>query len=489
MNEYLLSSPLIIISSFAILALLVDAIWRNKKVNYIFALCGLVLTGAAAIYTMTIPSSDIAMINPMDCVSKNMIKFGGLSAFFDLIFVASAFLTMLASRSFIIRQYKEYSEYYHLILTTVCGMTFIAHSNHLLMLFIGVEIMSISFYILAGYFRTGIRSIEAALKYFLLGSFSTGFLLYGMAMLFGASGSMYLNEIAKAVVANNFNGLYMTIGIGLIVIGLSFKMAAFPFHQWAPDVYTGSPTLISGFMSTAGKAAAISAFIIIAKSLFPVENMSWQVIKNSNNAILIIACISACTMLLGNLSALAQKNVKRMLAYSSVAHAGYMLMGIVANNNEGYSAIAFYAMSYMFMQIGAFLIVSVFEGENYTNMEISDYTGLRKDHPILAALMAIFMLSLAGIPPFAGFFGKYYLFIAAIKGGYTWLTIVAVISSIISMYFYIGLILTMYFKDSEDKIMKAEMKGAKIPLFIAVCGVVVFGIFPFLATNIINMLI
>ena len=479
--QYML--PLILISFFSITAIVLDAIFLNKKFSYIYSIIGLVLVFATSVFSFVNNPQPIIFSDSAGLITKNMIKFGGFPWFFDALFSLAGILTLFSSRQYIKREYKELNEYYTLLLLSISGMMLICHSNNLLVLFIGIEVMSVSFYVLAGFFRNSIKSIEAAIKYFLLGAFATGFLVYGIALIYGATSSVDLTVIAQKVSSGQFTNLYFVIGFGLILIGLSFKVAAFPFHQWAPDVYQGSPTVVTGFMSTAGKAAALAGFIVVAKALMPVAIINDIISHNTKNFQLIIAIISAATMLIGNFTALVQKNVKRMLAFSSVAHAGYLLMGIVSNSVQGWQGIIFYSTAYLFMQLGAFTILSIFEKENDKNLELSDYAGLSKSHPMLSAMMAIFMLSLAGIPPFAGFFGKYYLFVSTIKADYTWLTIIAVISSIISMYFYIGLILQMYFKDRTEEPMTAE-KG--LPVFaVVLCavGILVFGIFPQILTN------
>ncbi|MCX6147566.1 MAG: NADH-quinone oxidoreductase subunit N, partial [Candidatus Kapabacteria bacterium] len=320
-------------------------------------------------------------------------------------------------------------------------------------------------------------------------SFATGFLLYGMAMIYGATGSMDLTIISAKIVNGNINSQnYLTLGFAMILIGLSFKAAAFPFHQWAPDVYSGSPTVVTAFMSTAGKAAAMIAFIIVARSLMPYGIHDAQTLLMTQKAQLVIAIISALTMLIGNITALVQKNIKRMLAYSSVAHAGYLLMGIVANNSNGWKGIVFYSSAYMLMQIGAFVVLSVLEKDTDKNLELSDYAGLSKKHPALAAMMTIFMLSLAGIPPMAGFFGKYMIFASAIQAGFVWLVIVAVISSIISVYFYIGLIVYMYFKEPVVE-LEGEAGSANIALYLATFGILFLGILPFLLDDLLTKII
>lgn len=481
-NEIVYGMPLLLIMGLSVVALLVDAFTgKNKVIAYYFSLISLLAVAVSAAMTIT---PDVASENIATPLSGTSMVFGGYAAFFDIIFCVAGILTIMASRPYMQREFDEYKEYYSLILFAVVGMMLISHANSLLMIFIGIELMSIVFYILSGFIRTRITAVESALKYFLLGSFATGFLLYGIAMLYGATGTIVHPEIYQSILSGNADMTYVKIGFALILIGLAFKTAAFPFHQWAPDVYHGAPTVSTAFMSTAGKAAALIAFIIVAKSLIPsnvaidsISEASIKMTEFSDTARMIIAVISGLTMLVGNITALVQKNVKRMLAYSSVAHAGYLLMGIVGNNENGWSGIMFYATAYMFMQIGSFVIVGVIE-KNNERMNVSDYAGLRKNHPWLAALMAIFMFSLAGIPPFAGFPGKYMLFISAVESGYTWLTVIAVISTVISMYFYIGLVLQMYFRESENEFTVTDISSAKISLAISVIFVFVLGILP-----------
>lgn len=486
LNELQLGSSLIIISYFAISIVVVDAIFKNNKsIGFFYALFGLILTLIASGYNLYLANGVILPINSKDLLSAGMINFGGYTSFFDILFISGGILTLIASRKYLKIHYHEYTEYYSLIIFSITGMMLIGHANNLLVLFIGIELMSIPFYILSGYFRNKVSSVESALKYFLLGSFATGFLLYGIALIYGSTGSIDLSFISSQVAQGVQNRGLLLIGTGLIVIGLSFKSAIFPFHQWAPDVYHGAPTVVTAFMSTAGKAAALLALIIITKPIIPVFSViSDSGVVQSNTLQLIIAIMSGLTMLVGNISALVQKNVKRMLAYSSVAHAGYLLMGIVANNQLGWAGIAYYSTAYLFMQIGAFVIVAIIEKENDINLNISDYAGLSRSNPMLSALMALFMFSLAGIPPMAGFFGKYYLFTATITAGYTWLTIVAVISSIISMYFYIGLVIQMYFKDRDDSLEKVKAGAANISIIISAIAIMVFGFYPPLITNI-----
>lgn len=476
-SEIFLTSPILAIAILSVIAIISDAANEdNKTLGFIIALFSVTLTGVLSLLTLYMDSNGMVVIEDMsNLFTANTITFGGIAAFFDVLFCIGALFTIITARSYLREEKTELNEFYNLVLYSLAGMMIIVHSNHMLTLFIGIEIMSLSFYILSGYFRHTTKSVEAALKYFLLGAFSTGFLVYGMAMIYGATGSMYFQEITAVIAGGSAQPAYMLFGVGLLIIGLSFKASAFPFHQWAPDVYTGSPTIVASFMSTAGKAAALSAFIVIGRTIMPAavdveairESLDIEKVKT------VLAVVSGATMLIGNITALVQNNVKRMLAYSSVAHAGYMLMGIVVNTPEAWSAIMYYATVYLFMQIGAFVVLSILERNTDKNLMFDDYSGLSKHFPYLAAMMAIFMFSLAGIPPFGGFFGKYFIFKAAIGAGYIWLTIVAVISSIISIYFYIGLVVYMYFKESAGSNELSDANFMSSKAIIAISGVII----------------
>jgi NADH-quinone oxidoreductase subunit N len=460
-QDLLFTAPFTFLSVMAIIAMVLDALIVNSsRITFIFSAITLLISGILGISTFGLHGIGF----------NGMVTGGGFAAYFDILFSIGGLLTILTSRQYLQRENIEHDEFYSLVLFAVAGMMLIAHSNHLLILFIGIEVMSVSFYILSGYMRNNAKSVESSLKYFLLGAFATGFLVYGIALIYGSTGSMDYNQIALNINNNalNFPAL-LPVGVALIVIGLSFKAAAFPFHQWAPDVYQGAPTIVTAFMSTAGKAAAFAAFIPIVTVLMPSAPVKLQ---------MIFAVMSAATMLIGNISALAQSNIKRMLAFSSVAHAGYIMMGLVSGSQYGYGGIVFYLTAYMFMQIGSFIIVAILERNGEKYLELSDYAGLSKRHPVLAAFMAIFMLSLAGIPPFAGFFGKYFLFTAAIDAGFLWLTLVGVLSSIISVYFYIGLIVKMYFTEPEGQREDNEVGMSGLSLIITIAGVIVLGILP-----------
>ncbi len=481
-QEIILASPLILISSLSIVLILVDAYFKNRTLNHFLTLIILGATGAAALATATVPDQDIALLMHTDLVTKGQITFGGISAFFDVLFISAGILTALSAKQYLRREYAEYGEFYSMMVFSIVGMMLIAHSNSLLVLFIGIELMTISFYVLSGFFRKREKSVESAVKYFLLGSFATGFLLYGMAMIYGSTGHISFNGISSAIAIGAYTPLYLLIGMGLLIVGLSFKIAAFPFHQWAPDVYEGAPTVVTGFMSTAGKIAAAAAFIIVSKSMLAGAMQNSEATKYFWNYNFIVALVAVLTMFVGNISALVQTNVKRMLAYSSIAHAGYLLMGIAAGTPMGFSAIGFYSAAYLFMQFGAFAVVSSIE-KNGEMMNLDDYAGLSQSQPLLAAMMSVFMFSLAGLPPFAGFLGKYYLFAAAVKSNMVWLTVAAVVATMISMYFYIGLIIKMYFQTKPDNPPEADTRGIKPLLWISCLALIALGLFPSIITS------
>ncbi|MFM8473248.1 MAG: NADH-quinone oxidoreductase subunit N [Candidatus Kapaibacterium sp.] len=469
LQDLINASPLSILSLLSVICIVVDALTpKSERLTFMFA--GFSMLASMVLAVATYWTHGTAF--------QGMINVGGYASFFDVVFCLAGILTLFAARPYILRENIEHDEFYSLTLFAVAGMSVIAHANNLLMTFIGIEIMSVCFYVLAGYFRTNERSVESALKYFLLGAFATGFLVFGMSFVYGSTGSLDYTVIREHVQSGvlNFPRL-LALGTGLIVIGLGFKVAVVPFHQWVPDVYEGSPTVVTSFMSTAGKAASLCALIPLIGIVVP--HGSHAQLQGA------LAVLSALTMIVGNVTAVVQKNVKRMLAYSSVAHAGYLLIGFVAMNERGSSGILFYAVAYMFMQMGAFVVVSVLESSDNGRLSLDDYAGLSRRHPVLASLMALFMFSLAGIPPMAGFFGKYTLFVAAVEAGYTWLTIVAVISSMISVYFYIGLVVLMYFKDPVEEIPVQRDGGtAGFTLFVCTAFVLILGLFPGLLSSI-----
>lgn len=439
--------------------LIIDAtVKKPAGLAYWLTLVGLAVTGILTVNTYS--ASGVAF--------NGMVFTGRFPAFFEIIFVLSSGLSVLLSKPYLEKEDVHFGEYYTMIVFATIGMMLMASARDLMVLFLGLELMSISLYVLAGYVRRDPKSNEASLKYFLLGAFATGFFLYGISLVYGASGTTNLAKILEKF-STIQNDPLLWIGAALILIGLSFKISAVPFHMWVPDVYEGSPTTVAGFMSTGSKAAAFAALVILfSYSVHP----SWQLQ-------VVIAYLAAFTMIIGNLIALVQQNIKRMLAYSSIAHAGYALVGIAAANSLGRTGVLYYMLAYTFMQIGAFGVVSVLESKEGRYLNISDYEGLARRHPFVAALMAVFMFSLAGIPPFAGFFGKYYLFASAVTANMTWLAIVGVLASVVSVYFYLNVVVNMYFKESPEGSAPAVIsKLGTTALIIAAAAVIELGLTP-----------
>ena len=400
--------------------------------------------------------------------SRGLLAIDGFALFFKLIFLVSAGLTLLMSGAYLRVEQVRAGEYYFLILCATLGMMFMASGVDLITLFIGLETMAISFYILAGYLKPSHRSNEAAVKYFLLGGFSLGILLYGMSIIYGLTGSTRLSEIAAALAGQESN-LALGLAVILLVAGMGFKIAAVPFHMWAPDVYEGAPTPVTAFLSVGSKAASFAMLLRIFLEGLPALAADWQ---------LVFAIVAVATMTVGNIAAITQTNVKRMLAYSSIAHAGYVLIGVVAATERGVTAALVYLGVYLFMQLGAFAIITMLRRRDVVGDELKDLSGLYFRQPAAAIAMLVFMLSLGGIPPTAGFMGKVWVFGAAIDANLTWLAVVGVVNSAISLFYYIRVVVFMWIKEdvagSEIKIGPAMATAIAIALF----GTVLFGLYP-----------
>jgi NADH-quinone oxidoreductase subunit N len=421
-----------------------------------------------------------ASINHNFIIFGGMFEVGGKPAIFNFIFSLGAALVVLSSIDYLKKYGTYYGEYYILIQSAVLGMMVMAGAKDILMIFMGLELMSICFYVLAGINRKKLFANEASMKYFLLGSFATGFIVYGIALIYGATGSTSIQNITENFSSYSSNIIFV-LGLALFLIGFSFKIAGVPFHMWVPDVYQGSATTVTGLMSTTGKAAAFSVLIIILSAIF----------TTATNHIFrpYFAIIATLSMLLGSIVAISQDNLKRMLAYSSIAHAGYMSIGLAAGNSYSVAGIIFYLAAYTFMNIGAFAIISVIEGEDDTRINLNSYAGLNSKNPILAACMALFMFALAGIPPLAGFFGKYYVFVSAIQSNLTWLAIVGVLASVISVYFYIRVVVVMYFKESVESFSIHVSPFSLAAIVISALLVIVFGLLPDTLMNVISAVV
>jgi NADH-quinone oxidoreductase subunit N len=402
---------------------------------------------------------------------NRMVVVDNYSLFFKMIFLITAALTVLMSIRFLQEEDFEYGEYYILVLFAAVGMMFMASAADLLIIFLGLETFSLAIYVLAGFFRTQPKSNESSLKYFLLGAFSTGFLLYGIALIYGATGTTNLKGIYEFVrKIHLFTDPLLLIGMGLLIVGFGFKVASVPFHMWTPDVYEGAPTSVTAFMSVGAKAAGFAAFLRVFLYALSSLQTDW---------VWILWVLAVLTMTLGNVVAIAQKNIKRMLAYSSIAHAGYILVAMVAASELGTASVLYYLLAYTFMNLGAFGVVILYGRKGEENINIGDYSGMASKYPLLAAAMAIFMFSLAGIPPTAGFVGKFYIFSAAVKAGYIGLAIIGVLNSALSVYFYLRVTVMMYMRNPEKEFARLDLSPAMvIALMIAVWGTLQMGITP-----------
>jgi NADH-quinone oxidoreductase subunit N len=462
-NLYLIA-PEMIVTAFGFLVLLMDVLLPKGERKGYLGVTSLIGIFFAGLYT-------VPQMGSVRSGFEGMFISDGYAVFFKLIFLIIAFLTVLISMGYVRREMIEFGEYYALILFATLGMMLMAAGTHLITIFLGLETMSIAIYVLAGMMREDKRSVEAALKYFLLGAFATGFLLYGIALIYGATGSLYLKDIAAYVVSKNLLGSPMLLmSLVFLTIGFGFKIASVPFHMWTPDVYEGAPTSITAFMATGVKAAAFSALVRVFFSALPAFRADWT-------SIMWVICVA--TMTVGNIVAISQTNIKRMLAYSSIAHAGYILVAFVAGNDLGTSGILFYLMTYAFMNIGAFTVVILLGKKGEENTLISDYAGIGFKYPLLAASMTIFLLSMAGIPPLGGFMAKFYVFSAAVKSKFYWLAIIGVLNSAVSVYYYLRVTVLMYFRESEREIVGLQFSPAPVlALILAVIGTLYMGIFP-----------
>lgn len=374
-----------------------------------------------------------------DTAFFDQIRTGGYAAYINLLILGSGLFTTLISPAYLQRLNRNFGEVYALVLFATVGMIMLGTANTLISIFVGLETMSVCLYVLAGLLREDEGGIESGFKYFLLGAFSTGFLLYGIALMYGTTGTMYLPEMAGAF-ADGVPLLFWA-GVGLVIVGFGFKVSAAPFHMWTPDVYQGAPTTLTGYMSTASKASAFAALILVLFFALP-----------SAQASLVLAVLALITMAVGNVMALRQRNVKRMLAYSSIAHAGYIFVALASSSAAGYSGALFYLLVYTVMNLGAFGALALLEWDGKAGrvQTLSSLAGMGMKRPVLGASMAMCMFSLIGFPPFGGFIGKYYIFAPAVSAGLTWLVIIALLFSAMSGYYYLRVIYVLYMQTADD---------------------------------------
>jgi NADH-quinone oxidoreductase subunit N len=381
-------------------------------------------------------------------------------------------LTILPSYGFLARQDAETSEYHALLLFSIAGQCLMAAANDLIIVFIGLEIASISSYVLAGYLRDDKRSNEAALKYFLLGSFATAFFLYGVALVYGTTGTVNLTAVRDAVAGQDQSMVvFLGLSAALMFVGLGFKVSAAPFQIWAPDVYQGAPTPVSAFLSAGPKAAAFAVFLRIFLTAFGPIGAGWEPL---------VWLAALLSMTIGNFAALRQNNIKRMLGYSSIAHAGYVLVALTARSQAGAAATMFYLAGYAFMNIGAFAVVSHVSGRGEKYQNIEDMAGLGRKQPLTAALFTIFLLSLIGVPLTAGFFGKFYIFKAALESHLVWLAVLGLLNSAVGAYYYLRVLVMMYMHEPGEAANNVPplTPALRLALLLPAAGTLFLGMFP-----------
>lgn len=457
--------PEIVMTLTGVLVMLIEAVLKpntSRKPLGILAILGTLAALGASLYQLYLPAGTAFF---------GTVQSDAFSVFFHLAIGGIVLVTLLISLDYFEGHTSNVGEFYALILFGATGMMLMTSSVELLMVFISLEISSISTYILAGYRKRSATSPEASIKYFLLGSFATAFFLYGIALCFGATGSTNIYDIAKGV-AGGASPLLLTVAFGMMLIGLGFKVSLAPFHVWTPDVYEGAPAPVVGLMSTAPKAAAFAVLLRITYGAYGTATHIWMPL------VWILAVLS---MTIGNLGALTQRNVKRMLAYSSIAHAGYLLVAFTALAPVGIAAASFYTAAYAAMNVGAFGIISYLSGYNEARTNLSDYSGAARHHPVAAATFAVFLISLIGIPFTAGFFGKFYVFTAAIDSGHAWLAVVGLLNSGVAAFYYLRLLGQMYMLPEEparERDTAHAQPSFVLGMAILMLVVFVLGIFP-----------
>jgi NADH-quinone oxidoreductase subunit N len=464
--------PYLIITAAALLVMALDLAFVDKRIAGYAALLGPVGVAVSSYWLWYHPIPDVNF--------QTMFRSDGFTLYFCFLFAINTAFAIMLAVDYLKTIDVQRGEYYALILFSCSGMILMAGATDLLVIFLGLEVMSVSLYILAGIDRRRSTSIEAALKYFILGAFASAFFLYGICLIFGATGSTNIVKISAWLGTNKlaFDPISL-VGLALLLVGFAFKIALVPFQWWTPDVYQGAPTSVTAFMSVGVKAAGFAALTrLLWFSFAPTFMGDWS---------LALAILAVLTMTVGNIVALAQKNVKRMLAYSSIAHAGYALVGVAAANSDGLVGVLFYLMGYAFMNMGAFAVVIAMEKKGTTGPEITDYAGLSRRDPLMAFCLAVFMLSLIGMPPFVGFWGKLFVFRSAIQSGMTWLAVVGVINSAISAYYYLSLLIQAYFRPPATEEPSPELPATSgIVLVAAATLTVMLGVLPLGLLNIVN---
>ncbi len=467
-TDYFRVLPELILTIAGVIIMLLEAVMgrRNRNILGYFSLFALIAATAGS----------VVALNTGGPAYGGLLIVDAYATFFRILVIGVGFLAILQSFQYLQREKANCGEYYALILFSIVGQCVMASANELIMVFIGLEISSIATYVLADFLREDRRNNESSIKYFLLGSFATAFLLYGIAWIYGATGTTSLPAIHTALAGGRVSITVAGIAAALIFVGFAFKVSAVPFQIWAPDVYQGAPAPVSAFMSAGPKAAAFAVFVRVFMTAFDPIVEKWDPFVWGS---------ALLTMTVGNFAALTQQNIKRMLAYSSIAHAGYILVAIAAHSEIGIAAVMFYLAAYALMQVGAFAVISYFsrQGERYVNVD--DLAGLGWRQPTIAGLFTILLLSFIGIPLTAGFFGKFYIFKAALDAHMVWLAVLGLLNSAVAAYYYLRILVVMYFREPGEAStsVAAPTAGIQIALWTSVLGTLVLGIYPSLLLN------
>jgi NADH-quinone oxidoreductase subunit N len=463
-TDWFLLSPELFLTTAGLLLLALAYLFRKGQDEFVGFL-SILFVGVTAVLLAIVSAHPARQAGP---ILAGMFVVDNFAIFFKFMILLSIALTILASVGFVGAAPYPAAEYFALLLFAGVGMLFMVSGSNLISIYVSLELMALSSYILAGYFKGQVKSTEAALKYFILGAFSSAVLLYGLSLVYGVGGKLGLTELAALYAGTDRTNL-IVLGILLVLAGLLFKIAAVPFHVWTPDVYEGSPTPVTAFFAVGPKLAAYAILARIFYVGFPKFHADWG---------LIVALVAAATMIWGNLAALLQSNVKRMLAYSSIAHAGYALLGVLGFRTPfGLWGIQVYLLAYTFMTFGAFALVIFLETRGYAAETVADFNGLARRHMPAAVVMLVFLLSLAGIPPTAGFIGKYYLFTAAMKAGYAWLAVLAVLASAVSLFYYFRIAAAMFFSEGEGARLESSF-GLTAATLVCALGTIVVGVAP-----------
>jgi NADH-quinone oxidoreductase subunit N len=463
-SEYVRILPEIILTLVGVLIMFLEAVIKDENKKGIFA--PLTIAGLAAALVGTLMANSDS--GP---AFQNMLNVDAFATFFRVLVIGVGFMAVLSSVDYLRRENSRGGEFYALILFSLVGQSIMASANELIMIFIGLEISSIASYILAGYLRDDARNNESALKYFLLGSFATAFLLYGVAWIYGTTGFTNLTEIHRALLTGNAPVALAGVAAALIFVGFAFKISAVPFQSWAPDVYQGAPAPVSAFLSVGPKAAAFAVLLRVFMTAFGTISSSW---------VPLVWGVALATMTVGNFAAILQSNIKRLLGYSSIAHAGYVLVAVTANSGNGSAAAMFYLAAYAFTNIGAFAVVAYVSSKGEKYVRVEDFAGLAQRQPGMAAMLSIFLFSLIGVPLTGGFFGKFYIFKAALDAHLVWLTVLGLLNSAVAAYYYLRVLVVMYFKEPVAASENMPPAGAalQVAVYGSALGTLVLGIFP-----------